>query len=50
MDQCKQVEQRSIDQMKLGKTADATRTLDDFTEKCVAEAVAAVNRLRKDYR
>jgi len=50
MDQCKQAEQRSIDQMKSGKTADATQTLDDFTEKCVAEAIASVNRLRKDYR
>jgi len=49
MDQCKQVEQRSIDQMKSGKTADASRTLDDFTEKCVEEAAVTVNRLRKDY-
>jgi len=47
-DQCQQVKQRSIDQMTSGKTADATRTLDDFTEKCVEEAVAAVNRLRRD--
>jgi secernin len=48
-DQCQQVERRSIDQMKSGKTVDATRTLDDFTEKCVAEAVAAVNRLRRNH-
>jgi len=46
-DQCQQVKQRSIDQIRSGRTADATRTLDDFTEKCVEEAVAAVNHLRR---
>lgn len=49
MDQCKQVEQRSVEQMKLGKTVDASRTLDAFTKKCVEEAVVTVNRMRKDY-
>ena len=36
--------------LKSGNTVEATRTLDDFTEMCVEEAVAAVNTLRRNYR
>jgi len=50
MDQCEQVEQRAIVQIRSGKTAEASRTLDGFTENCVTEAVASVNKLRKDFQ
>jgi len=46
-DQCRQVEGRSIAEINSGKSAGATRILDDFTAKCVGEAVATVNELRK---
>ena len=48
--QCKQVEQEAIARITSGKTADASRILDNFTKQCVEEAVATVNRLRKSMR
>lgn len=44
--QCEQVQKRAVGLISSGEAAGARRVLDDFTGRCVEEAVAAVNRLR----
>jgi len=47
MAQCREVEQRAITQRESREIAKMIRTLDDFTERCVQEAVATVNKLQQ---